>query len=78
MWHRHFGLCFDRDGALEREHVPGPGSCDGTWLNGSDLWMLHAWVVPGHANPDGLFVPLLVSLCDRNAPDIVKCPARTG
>jgi hypothetical protein len=22
---------------------------------GDDLWMLHAWVVPGHANPDGLF-----------------------
>jgi len=58
-WHRHFGLCFDADGTLGRENVQRANECAGTWLNGSDLWMLHAWIVPGISNPDGVFAPLL-------------------
>jgi hypothetical protein len=55
-WHSHLGLCFVR-GRLYVEGVPAALACPGTWLNGSDLWMLHAWVVPGVPNPAGRFAP---------------------
>jgi hypothetical protein len=55
-WHSHLGLCFVR-GRLYVEGVPAALACPGTWLNGSDLWMLHAWVVPDRPNPDGRFAP---------------------
>jgi hypothetical protein len=55
-WHSHLGLCFVR-GRLYLEGVPAALACPGTWLNGGDLWMLHAWVVPGLPNPDGRFAP---------------------
>jgi len=55
-WHSHLGLCFVR-GRLYVEGVPAALACPGTWLNGSDLWMLHAWVVPDLPNPDGRFAP---------------------
>jgi hypothetical protein len=73
-WHRHFGLCFDRQGMLQREDVTRPAACNGPWLNGKDLWMLHAWIVPGAENAWGLFAPLNPSLCSRTAPDIARCP----
>jgi hypothetical protein len=73
-WHRHFGLCFDDTGMLERENVRSPTMCSGSWLNGEDLWMLHAWIVPGHANVSGLFAALNPELCSRTAPDIMRCP----
>src|SRR5262249_404570 len=72
-WHRHFGLCFDATGLLDREGVSA-AQCAGTWLNGSDLWMLHAWVVPGTGDADGVFAALSPSLCRANAPDIERCP----
>jgi hypothetical protein len=73
-WHRHFGLCFDRNGMLQREDVRNSRACAGAWLNGGDLWMLHAWVVPGHANPRGVFSAIDLQLCSRTAPDIERCP----
>jgi hypothetical protein len=77
-WHRHFGLCFDRKGLLQREDVRSPLLCNGVYLNGADMWMLHAWIVPGAANPWGLFAPLNPQLCRRNVADIVRCPDIAG
>jgi hypothetical protein len=73
-WHQHFGLCFDQTGMLERENVRSAKLCAGSWLNGTDLWMLHAWIVPGHANTSGLFAPRNEELCSRTAADIMRCP----
>jgi hypothetical protein len=73
-WHRHFGLCFDTRGLLQRENATARADCAGRWLNGSDIWMLHAWVVPGDANVWGVFAALNPVLCRRNVPDILRCP----
>jgi hypothetical protein len=72
-WHRHFGLCFDPSGRLRREGLIDQSDCPGDWLNGGDLWMLHAWVVPGTPNPWGLFAPLNQTLCRG---DTSACGAR--
>jgi hypothetical protein len=55
-WHSHLGLCFVM-GTLYLEGVPSALACPGIWLNGNDLWMLHAWVVPDVPNVDGRFAP---------------------
>jgi hypothetical protein len=55
-WHSHLGLCFVQ-GRLYLEGVPAALACPGTWLNGGDLWMLHAWVVPDLPNASGRFAP---------------------
>jgi hypothetical protein len=73
-WHRHYGLCFDETGLLQRENVRRPALCRGVYLNGEDMWMLHAWVVPGTANVWGLFADLNPQLCNRNVADIERCP----
>jgi hypothetical protein len=73
-WHRHYGLCFNAQGQLETEALRAPSRCAGTWLNGTDLWMLHAWIVPGSSNMWGLFAPLNPALCRRQAPDVIRCP----
>jgi hypothetical protein len=73
-WHRHYGMCFDRAMLLEQENVRSPLLCNGTYLNGADMWMLHAWVVPGAANVWGLFAPLNPQLCRRSVADIARCP----
>jgi hypothetical protein len=67
QWHRHVGLCFDPSGRLEREGLIDQSDCPGDWLNGGDLWMLHAWVVPGAPNRWGLFAPLNQTLCRGDA-----------
>jgi hypothetical protein len=72
-WHRHFGLCFNAQGQLETEGLRDRQLCAGTWLNGTDLWMLHAWIVPGSSNTWGLFAPLNPALCARNVPDVIRC-----
>ena len=77
-WHRHHGLCFDRAGLLRREDVRSPRLCDGVYLNGADMWMLHAWIVPGAANVWGVFAPLNPQLCRRNVADITRCPGISG
>ncbi|MGQ0825670.1 MAG: hypothetical protein ACT4OX_11720 [Actinomycetota bacterium] len=46
-----------REGALD------PEECAGDWIDGGDLWMLHAWVMPGYENVDGVFAPTNSKLC---------------
>ena len=77
-WHRHYGMCFDRTGLLQREDVRSPTLCSGVYLNGSDMWMLHAWIVPGDANVWGVFAPLNPQLCSRTVADINRCPGIGG
>jgi hypothetical protein len=67
VWHQHRGMCFV-DGMLARDGVPSANECDGTWLNGADLWMLHVWIVPGYPNDAGMFA-------EKND---ALCPARVG
>jgi hypothetical protein len=77
-WHRHYGLCFDRAGLLQRENVRTASLCAGVYVNGSDIWMLHAWIVPGAANAWGTFAPLNPQLCSRSVADIARCPGMGG
>ena len=77
-WHRHYGMCFDRSGLLQDEDVRSPRLCGGVYLNGADMWMLHAWVVPGAANVWGVFAPFNPQQCRRSAPDIDRCPGLAG
>ena len=62
-WHAHLGMCFE-NGWLTTDNWPRE-SCDGDWINGSDLWMLHAWVVPGVENDTGIFETINPKLCER-------------
>jgi hypothetical protein len=64
QWHRHLGMCFD-GGWLKDDNIPDRRSCAGDWVNGSDLWMLHAWVVPGLENTYGQFHNVNPLLCER-------------
>ena len=64
QWHRHLGMCFD-GGWLKDDNIPDRRSCAGDWINGSDLWMLHAWVVPGLENSYGQFHNVNPLLCER-------------
>ncbi len=80
VWHRHSGLCFTH-GFLVREDVPTVAACDGDWLNGSDLWMLHAWVAPNVENTAGVFAARNDALCPPDLqpiPDMLKCGADAG
>jgi hypothetical protein len=75
-WHQHSGLCFV-NGWLARENVPSADLCPGQWLNGADLWMLHAWVIPTAPNRFGPFAPRNPALCPpswQQLPDLLKCP----
>ena len=63
-WHRHYGLCFE-NGWLTTWDVPDRSQCPGDWINGTDLWMLHAWVVPGIENPRGVFADVNPTLCEN-------------
>lgn len=62
-WHRHLGVCFI-NGYIKDENVLR-GQCPGDWVNGMDLWMLHAWVVPGLENEYGRFHTVNPFLCER-------------
>ena len=73
-WHRHFGMCFDAHGMLQQEDVRTAAHCNGLWMNGSDMWMLHAWIVPGFPNDWGVFAALNPVLCNRKVADIERCP----
>ena len=73
VWHNHRGLCFI-EGVLTRQDVADPAACEGVWLDGADLWMLHAWVVPGYENEDGVFSSMNPKLCPpRNGIDAYFC-----
>jgi hypothetical protein len=63
-WHQHFGTCFV-NGYLVDEDVPDRDSCAGDWINGSGLWMVHAWVVPGMENDRGVFQAANRRICER-------------
>lgn len=63
-WHQHFGTCFV-NGYLVDEGVPNRDSCDGDWVNGSDLWMIHAWIIPGMENEAGVFSAANPRICER-------------
>jgi hypothetical protein len=71
-WHKHSGLCVVA-GQWAGEGFT-PSECKGVWLNGRDLWMLHAWIVPDHENPAGVFAPRSRALCRPRVPDIAACP----
>lgn len=73
-WHRHFGMCFDRTGLLLQEDLRSSALCRGLYVNGSDIWMLHAWVVPGAPNVWGTFAALNPQLCSRLVADVNRCP----
>lgn len=78
MWHTHHGMCFV-DGWLKHEQLDRRENCEDTWVEGSDLWMLHAWPVPGAPNRWGFFADMNPALCrtPRNTPDILRCdPSR--
>ncbi len=72
-WHRHSGLCFTRSGWLTGQQVPNRAACSGYWLGGRNLWMLHAWVVPGLSNIWGRFAPSNPYLCPRSTKDVFPC-----
>jgi hypothetical protein len=73
-WHVHTGMCFI-DGWLRFQNVVQRGECADTWIDGSDLWMLHAWPVPGLENRWGQFADMNPDMCMRrpNTPDILSC-----
>lgn len=73
-WHVHTGMCFV-DGWLRYQNVELRDECSDTWIDGSDLWMLHAWPVPEKDNQWGLFADMNPELCRRrpNTPDILSC-----
>jgi hypothetical protein len=73
-WHSHFGLCFV-DGWHREEGIAQRDGCEDTWVDGSDLWMLHAWPVDAAANPWGRFASVNPRLCvDRPlTPDALSC-----
>jgi hypothetical protein len=64
LWHRHFGICVRGGQMLDRLEPQGHetlGSCQAQGaevLDGRDLWMLHAWVVPAWPNRSGVFAAL--------------------
>jgi hypothetical protein len=74
-WHQHKGLCVV-NGWIDREESE-PGQCAGLRLAGSDLWMLHAWVVPGWSDRWGPFATVNPKLCPsiREASDLASCSA---
>ncbi len=73
-WHVHTGMCFI-DGWLRFQNVKQRDDCVDTWIDGSDLWMLHAWPVPGLENRWGQFADMNPDMCMRrpNTPDILSC-----
>jgi hypothetical protein len=79
MWHTHHGLCVV-NGWVEREDVESAAECPGTLLEGSNLWMLHAWVVPAYKNKWGQFALTNPTLCPSRfkVPDMGSCSPDAG
>ncbi len=58
-WHQHIGLCIKDNVVVGGEQVT-PEECarrGGNKVALSDMWMVHAWVVPGWDSPQGVFSP---------------------
>ena len=64
VWHQHTNLCIV-NGWVDREMAATRGDCAGSFLAGADLWMLHAWVVPGHDEPRRSVRPVRPRPCAR-------------
>ena len=79
VWHQHTNLCVV-NGWIDREMSESPAACVGHYLAGSDLWMVHAWVVPDRPNRWGDFAVLNPTLCppSTGTPDIARCPTSAG
>lgn len=75
VWHRHTNLCIV-NGWVDHERAESRATCAGHLLAGGDLWMLHAWVVPGWENRWGNFATHNPALCPSatGTPDILRCP----
>lgn len=75
VWHRHTNLCIV-NGWVDHEDATTSAQCAGHVLAGSELWMLHAWVVPRHSNRWGNFAVRHPALCPSasGTPDIARCP----
>jgi hypothetical protein len=78
-WHTHSGLCVV-NGWVEREDVATAAECPGTLLEGSNLWMLHAWVVPAYKNRWGQFALTNPALCPSRTrvSDMASCSPDKG
>ena len=56
-WHQHIGLCVGRGGVIGNEET-SQAECErrgGQKTDGTDSWMVHAWVVPGWESAWGIF-----------------------
>jgi hypothetical protein len=57
VWHQHIGLCVGSQGVVGAEDTTEE-ECKrrgGQKTDGSNAWMVHAWVVPGWESAWGLF-----------------------
>lgn len=57
-WHRHRNVCM-RGGIIIAEEVTAKtcGTFGGAIIDISNLWLLHAWIVPGYEYPPDIFRP---------------------
>ena len=58
-WHQHIGLCV-KNGVVVGGEKTTPEQCKsrgGNKVGLNDIWMVHAWVVPGWDSPQGVFSP---------------------
>ena len=57
IWHQHSGFCIAKGQMIPGDQASLPQYCSslGGQIGQYDGWMLHAWVVPGRVNPDGIF-----------------------
>jgi hypothetical protein len=58
-WHQHIGLCIKNSVVVGGETTT-PEECakrGGTKVGLNNMWMVHAWVVPGWDSPQGVFSP---------------------
>jgi len=56
-WHVHRGLCLSKAGVVQAQGTSQGGCQSGgsIWFDGADLWMAHAWVIPGYRSDLGVF-----------------------
>jgi hypothetical protein len=58
-WHQHIGLCI-KDRVVVGGETTSAAECarrGGTKIGLKNMWMVHAWVVPGWDSPQGVFSP---------------------
>ena len=58
-WHQHIGLCLKNLVVIGGENMSDEKcrALGGQKVDGSNGWMVHAWVVPGWESPQGVFSP---------------------